>query len=160
MLLQVGGGWWRWWRFWKVWGENSSGENAAPRCDETDTIITNPVKAPVGVSRIDLCVCVCVCAAEVSVYNGTDRVHQPLITSALSSSTHTHTSYLQMLLSQQFYRWRKRHFALIKLRLNAYYLCQCENMRSWNGLHPQCTARLLNVNLIGRIPGWTFSLVL
>lgn len=42
--------------------ENSSGENAT---DETDTIITNPVKTPVGARRIDLCVRVrvhaCVC---------------------------------------------------------------------------------------------------
>lgn len=36
--------------------ENSSEENAT---DETDTIITNPVKTPVDAWRIDLCVYVC-----------------------------------------------------------------------------------------------------
>ncbi len=52
---------------------------------------------------ICVCVCVCVCAAEVSVYNGTDRVTSASNHfSTLVLHSHTHTSYLQMLLSQQF----------------------------------------------------------
>lgn len=88
-------------------------------------------------------ICVCVCAAEVSVYNGTDRVHQPLITSALSSSTHTLTprtcrcSYLSNSRDGE----RDTLSELIKLRLTAYYLClsvrtwEAEMVSTHNALH-------------------------